>query len=606
MVRYVSLPSPTASTDEGLRQYLTSDAVKNTHLVSNVNAMYSVLRANTDWIPATIHCVNELIARKTVAEEGLPADGAIFRPDNFPQVFLPLAQLLHEYVSSVASFTAPAHASSGCRYLSRFSDAIVKSPQLDELISTLSQCFQQYSNDLFSPEPTFIDPLSKQDVSRRRFALDNVKRYLSLLPRIAKRTQARPFPQTTITKSVGQTLPPGVLSMLFEYMQMPGELRPDGPRHDNDFANFRDIAILPTHAELTSTAPPFVPANLPEAPHHLEGMERQLDILFRLTREDFVGPLRSAIQSLIADLRHLDDAKNALARLLKAGGGRYRPDSASFGGDSSDLIIYRDVEFTGLSIERHELELQLQLTLPPAWAKSKSNMVVRHLSAGNLVGLLIVNEARMKASKRAADRATKNVRIELGVVASDLEGSQVKVSFLQASQQDDSVYLHALNQLARDEKARLANDPLSKPVMYLFELPGFLLSTVEPFLAALKHLSPPAIPFADILSAKPPPKGQQISIEPPLYARNPGFTFDLSCLLSNNAPSGTLRLQVTDPQSAAHVTRVLAQPGASKLDATQAQAMVDCLCREVALVEGPPGTGESWCVRPRSRRLTPL
>ncbi|GEM12803.1 P-loop containing nucleoside triphosphate hydrolase protein [Rhodotorula toruloides] len=549
--------------------YLTSDIVNNSHLVMNVNAMYAVLHANLAWVPATIECIKDLMARKKVAEAGARDSCANFEPDNFLQVFLPLAHLLHEY-------------------LSRFNDAVIKCPQTEELISTLIDCFNQYSDNLLSAKPIFVDPLSKQDVSRRRFALENVKRYLDLLPRIAERTQARPFPQAAVSTSLGQTLPPGVLSMLFEYMQMPGELRPEGPRHDNDFSDFRDIAILPTHAELTSTAPPFVPANLPEAPHHLEGMERQLDILLRLMREDFVGPLRSAVQSLVVDLAQLGDAKNALARLLKAGGGRYRPDSAKTG-DSSDLIIYRDVEFTGLSIDRHELGLELQLRLP--WGWKDSNMVIRHLSAGNLVGLVTFDPV---SPTGRGGRARADIRISLGVVADDLQGSKIRVSFLETTQRDQTIYLDALYQLARDEKVRLAGVPPQTPNMLLFELPGFLLSTVEPFLLALKHLSSSSIPFAEILSAKAPANGETINVQPPLYARNPGFTFDLSCLLEDGATPGTLIMRATDAQSVANAKDVLAQPGASKLDATQAQAMVDCLCREVALVEGPPGTGKSW------------
>ncbi|BGP31025.1 hypothetical protein JCM10296v2_002789 [Rhodotorula toruloides] len=520
-----------------LAMYLTSAVVKNSHLVLNVNAMYVVLHANPAWIPATIGCIKELVARKKVAEPEARVAGASFEPDNFLQVFLPLAQLLHEY-------------------LSRFNDAIVKCPQVDELMSTLIDCFDQYSDDLLSPDPTFRDPLSAQDISRRQFALDNVKRYLSILPRIAQRTQARPFPQAAVTTSLGQTLPPGVLSMLFKFMQMPGELRPEGPRHDNDFSDFRDIAILPTHAELTCTAPPFVPANLPEAPHHLEGMDRQLDILFRLMREDFVGRRRAAPTGLGEDGR-----QQRLDRLA----------------------------FAGLSIDRHELELQLHLRLPSGW--KNSNMVIGHLSAGNLVGLVTFGKTDQTGR---GSRARADIRVSLGVVAADLEGSRVKVSFLETTDRDQTIYLDALHQLACDEKARLGGVPLQKPTMYLFELPGFLLSTVEPFLLALKHLSPPSVPFADILSAKPSADRMKIAVQPPLYARNPGFAFDLSCLLEDDAAPGTLTLQVTDAQSVANAKEILAQPGASKLDATQAQAMVDCLCREVALVEGPPGTGKSW------------
>lgn len=70
----------------------------------------------------------------------------------------------------------------------------------------------------------------------------------------------------------------------------PGHLRPNGPRHNNDHADIRDINIEPSEAELLSTIPSYLPANVSDAPHHLRAgsMERLLDIQFRLLREEFL------------------------------------------------------------------------------------------------------------------------------------------------------------------------------------------------------------------------------------------------------------------------------------------------------------------------------
>jgi len=69
-----------------------------------------------------------------------------------------------------------------------------------------------------------------------------------------------------------------------------GHLRELGPRHDNDFEDIQMITIPPTQEEMTSLAAPFLPANIPGAPHHLapESMERLLDIQFRLLREELL------------------------------------------------------------------------------------------------------------------------------------------------------------------------------------------------------------------------------------------------------------------------------------------------------------------------------
>ena len=70
-----------------------------------------------------------------------------------------------------------------------------------------------------------------------------------------------------------------------------------GGRHDNDFANFRQIAIIPTPDEFASTVAPFyrradaVDTLRPE----LRGAVH-LDNQFRLLREDFLGELRNDVQ----------------------------------------------------------------------------------------------------------------------------------------------------------------------------------------------------------------------------------------------------------------------------------------------------------------------
>ncbi|KAI6120180.1 P-loop containing nucleoside triphosphate hydrolase protein [Pisolithus croceorrhizus] len=70
-----------------------------------------------------------------------------------------------------------------------------------------------------------------------------------------------------------------------------------GGRHDNDFPDFRDIAILPTADELTSTKKPALrPASLLEDP---DGKETRvadyLDNTFRLLRDDMMHELKEDI-----------------------------------------------------------------------------------------------------------------------------------------------------------------------------------------------------------------------------------------------------------------------------------------------------------------------
>ena len=71
-----------------------------------------------------------------------------------------------------------------------------------------------------------------------------------------------------------------------------------GGRHDNDFADFREVAILPTADELASKEPSFLrlaeSLDAPEAVEHRLAMH--LDNQFRLYREDMLTELREEIQ----------------------------------------------------------------------------------------------------------------------------------------------------------------------------------------------------------------------------------------------------------------------------------------------------------------------
>ena len=80
------------------------------------------------------------------------------------------------------------------------------------------------------------------------------------------------------------------IAQLAQTYDPPGVLRPDGPRHDNDFLDIEEIRIAPTHAELFCPVQPYLPVFSPDAPHHLpaDSMERHLDIQFRLLREELM------------------------------------------------------------------------------------------------------------------------------------------------------------------------------------------------------------------------------------------------------------------------------------------------------------------------------
>ena len=114
------------------------------------------------------------------------------------------------------------------------------------------------------------------------------------------------------------------------------------------------------------------------------------------------------------------------------------------------------------------------------------------------------------------------------------------------------------------------------PVMY---------ESVRPFLEALKA-EPTSIPFSKHLVLYDGSLAS-VPLDPPQYATEPRFSWDLSPLL----PDGhNLQLDVKDAVSIANARDVLRNE--STLDPSQAEAVVDSLTREVSLIQGPPGTGK--------------
>jgi len=64
----------------------------------------------------------------------------------------------------------------------------------------------------------------------------------------------------------------------------------------------REITISPTMQEILCMLNPYLPANRPQAPHHLpsNGITRLLDTHFRLLRHDLMGPLFDSIHRMLA------------------------------------------------------------------------------------------------------------------------------------------------------------------------------------------------------------------------------------------------------------------------------------------------------------------
>ncbi|KIO21376.1 hypothetical protein M407DRAFT_29032 [Tulasnella calospora MUT 4182] len=115
-----------------------------------------------------------------------------------------------------------------------------------------------------------------------------------------------------------------------------------------------------------------------------------------------------------------------------------------------------------------------------------------------------------------------------------------------------------------------------------------MFESLRPFLETLKAQEPTSFPFAEYLPLFDSGDLTRIKVAPPAYA-HPQFDFNLRMLFDQPRE---LSLRPHDANSVARARTILKQE--SRLDDTQADAMVDALTSEVSLIQGPPGTGKSY------------
>ncbi|KAF9905304.1 hypothetical protein EC991_001852 [Linnemannia zychae] len=372
------------------------------------------------------------------------------------------------------------------------------------------------------------------------------------------------------------------LVQLHHFYDPPGDLSEDGPRHDNDRIDIADISVLPTQKEIVAKRNPFIPSNdVPKAPHFLPpGWRQQIDIHFRLYREDMMDSLRKGVSSFISLLERTD--KNSDTTLLKQKELRKHLD------DNVSLNVYGNVQFEGMNNTKQLAgSILMTFSQPPQildeptkrrkefWERSRRRL---------MQGALVCIASRAPSITGTYKDGGQNFRMILGVVtqrdvdalAQDSKRAQIHISL-----SDPQSYLLMLDSIN-----------VSEEQWFLVETTGSFFESYRPILKALQTCVPATMPFGKYLA----PTAEELSrlitdkgcIDPPLYTRAPRFQFDLSVLLKGKVPCF---LDVADTQSANRTTEMLRTY--STLDNTQASALVETLSREIALIKGPPGTGKT-------------
>ena len=285
------------------------------------------------------------------------------------------------------------------------------------------------------------------------------------------------------------------------------------------------------------------------------------------------APLRMAVQLVHDDLEMPQVSRTKLWQIIQKQGGKYR----GLAGNQDSLMfnVYTGVQFRFLVPDRKGISARIVFDTPPGRPRTNArarvsyweSMSGKRLSQGGLIALVWKTE--------------RETAVHLGIIASsgrDLtdyvrtngDYIELRIVFF-----DAEVELRILQELRKTQSFN--NDTkllVESPVMF---------EAIRPFLQALQT-EPEDIPFSSYLVHQPRSQLSTINIQQPQYARLPNFKFELSCLFDAEAEVDELTLSVADRESVEHARTQLRER--SRLDPSQADAVVDTLTREIALIQG--------------------
>ncbi|KAH8976901.1 hypothetical protein EDB92DRAFT_1938185 [Lactarius akahatsu] len=552
-------------------EFLSSDLVLKTTMHQNTNMIYALLDRNYDDFHFTTRkCMREMIEARTWMDRspGLPVSR-------------------QNTLSGVVVFGALSIVLS--QYFARVKSAMKNHPELHDLVEDIISWFNIWTAAVRASPPTFKDPITSSSLQIRNPTLGELGKDISRLSQIVGREYGdteklrRRVPNGRLT--AGQRME-ALTSRLEQAYDPPGTLRDGGePRHDNDFADIRDIRIAPTNEELLCPFPPYLPVALPSAPHHLpeHSMERHLDIQFRLLREELVSSIRQSVGKIRSDLEIIwapgtglktRRSPTLLEKLLSSKGGAY----ATSGANSVFFQLYTGACFAPLRAERRNFTVGLTLDSPPGAPRGQNGTKraeywenSKRLQQGSLVALALISPGRFQVFLGTTVSGGADIA---EFAKTNEETIQLRVSFF-----DAEIELMALR------RQPISVDKSTFAVLIDNQI---MFEALHPFLRTLKDVEPTSVPFSALISYT----GNLASmpVVPPRYTRVPWFKYNLQCLARPGERISSV--DVNNLTSVAIARQQLTR--SSKLDPSQVDAVIGTLTREVSLIQGPPGTGKSF------------
>lgn len=251
--------------------------------------------------------------------------------------------------------------------------------------------------------------------------------------------------------------------------------------------------------------------------------------------------------------------------------------------DSVFFSVYTNAKLGAISADRRGISVEIFFDTPPGKGRNKSakdreahwkSVGRKRLNNGGLIALI-----------------WNKTEIHLGLITSRtddlIEFAKknenrlcIRVSFF-----GPEIERLALQQMVSSNQSKGHVSP------HIFlEIP-LLFEASRPFLEALK-VEPTSIAFAKYLVQREEGALSDANIDPPAYATQQHFEWDLSCLF-NPPLHWSLKMRPDNADSVQTARMNLKWGEGSRLDPSQAEAVISCLTREVALIQGPPGTGKA-------------
>ncbi|KAF9919050.1 hypothetical protein BX616_002398 [Lobosporangium transversale] len=537
---------------------LTRESVCLSTMTSETGVIYSMvyLHHRQFLTEGVLPCMDKLLERRSLRDYSaggqrlLETDDSICRVASLQCALLAITRLVYQLIKRTKD--ARVEMAETVKKLKRQQECCV--------LVTENSSESRFTNEILTRE---VNRLQEIIIDAQDITIESIDSITNLLEKRANRARG-----------------PNMVNLAMAY-DPPGHLSKDGPRHDNDKTEISQITLLPTMSEIICYRPPFLPSNdIPDAPHFIPpGWRRQLDIHFRLYREDLMDSLRKGVMGFLSALERIKKGQEGL--LLKQKELRKHLDN------NVSLNVYGNVQFMGLACTKQlSGSVEVAFAQPPQVVDSPKK---RRMEFWERSRRRLMKGALVCIARRIEDRMNDDglpFQMILGVITrreTDDLAKDEKFAHIHISLADPIQYITII---------RSTTTQPSQEQWFLVESMGGFFESYRPILKALQLCMPASLPFGKYIA---PSKADEtvmqqsgnVLVDPPLYSRAPGFTFDLSVVLNGQQQ----RLDVSDPNSIMNSKRALQRY--STLDDTQAEALVETLCREVALISGPPGTGKT-------------